>query len=371
MKRIGTIIILLLIISFSYLAYSYITYRSKNAVSDASFIKSNNIAILSFKVSGKVIKMYKEENQAVKKGEVLAKIDPIDLENAKEQLIYKKALLTNKIKANILKKERLKEALNLKTQIVETTIQTLDSEILANKFQIQSAQTRVIKLQKDRLRFKSMLEANLIAQSDYETIKSKADSLSQNIEAMKAKLKALQSQKEKAILTTNLAKLNQKQIIELDRDIKAMRDEIKALESRIDEVNIKIGYTILKAPFDGVVAKKFFDAPRVVAKGSSVYAISDPKSLYCEVLLSENKLHGVKVGNSVTIDVDAIKDREFKGEVESISPTSASTFSLVPRDIASGEFTKLAQRFKIRIHLNSIKGLRAGMGASVAIKRSN
>ncbi|WP_457595616.1 HlyD family secretion protein, partial [Hydrogenimonas sp.] len=65
----------------------------------------------------------------------------------------------------------------------------------------------------------------------------------------------------------------------------------------------------------------------------------------------------------------ALDGKEFEGEVESIAPTSASTFSLVPRDIASGEFTKLDQRFTIRISMKRIEGLRAGMSATVAIAR--
>ena len=108
----------------------------------------------------------------------------------------------------------------------------------------------------------------------------------------------------------------------------------------------------------------------MIAKGAPVYALSDPKALYCEVLLSEKKLHGVRPGNRVKVTVDALKGKNFEGEVGSIAPTSASTFSLVPRDIASGEFTKLDQRFVVRIRLKEIDGLRAGMGATVAISRS-
>jgi len=69
--------------------------------------------------------------------------------------------------------------------------------------------------------------------------------------------------------------------------------------------------------------------------------------------------------------VDAFEGRTYHGKVESILPASAATFSLVPRDIASGEFTKLAQRFIVRVSIdNPTKDLRVGMGASVAIKKT-
>ena len=72
-----------------------------------------------------------------------------------------------------------------------------------------------------------------------------------------------------------------------------------------------------------------------------MYSVVDPNNLHVEVLLSEKKLKGIKVGNNASIKIDALQNREFKGKVQSILPTSASTFSLIPRDIASGEFTKL------------------------------
>jgi len=182
-------------------------------------------------------------------------------------------------------------------------------------------------------------------------------------------MQVLEVERKKAKLAAKISKVNEKQIKELGKSIDAMKQEQKALDVAILEINKKIEYTTLIAPYDGIIAKKFFDAPKVVSKGAPVYALSDPKALYCEVLLSEKKLHGVKPGNRVKITVDALEGKAYKGRVESIAPTSASTFSLVPRDIASGEFTKLDQRFSLRIKLDNIEGLRAGMGATVAIER--
>jgi membrane fusion protein (multidrug efflux system) len=175
---------------------------------------------------------------------------------------------------------------------------------------------------------------------------------------------------DKALKALALAKTQEKSVAELKKSIAAMEDELQALVSEIEEIRHKVTYTYLYAPFDGVIAKKFTDAPRVVESGSPIYALTDPKALYCELLLSEKKLHGVQPGNDVTIEVDAVEGKTYHGTVESIAPTSAATFSLVPRDIASGEFTKLDQRFVVRIKLDDIEGLRAGMGATVAIARS-
>ncbi|WP_281951653.1 HlyD family secretion protein [Nitrosophilus kaiyonis] len=368
-KKIGTATILFLIFTFGYIGFDYLHYRKINAVSDAAFIKSDKLVTLNFKVGGKVIKMNKKENDSVKKGELLAKIDPTDFINIKEKLIFQKKALKKQIESMELKKKRLKKTLKLKTQIAKKDIEALNKEIKAKKFQIEANLDRFEKLKKDEKRFFELFQKKLISQDRYEKIHTQKLALQKEIKAKKLGVFALIEKQKEAKKNFELNKNEQKVVLELEKNIKSLKEKLNALKKSIEEIGLKLSYTKLYAPFDAVIAKKFFDAPKVVKKGEPIYALTDPKSLYCEVLLSEKKLKGVKPGNSVKIEVDAIPNKTYTGVVESIAPTSASTFSLVPRDIASGEFTKLDQRFKVRIKLDNIQGLRAGMGASVAIKR--
>ncbi|SMC09138.1 HlyD family secretion protein [Nitratiruptor tergarcus] len=368
-KKIGSVVIILLIILFGYLGFDYLHYRKVNAVSDAAFIKSDELAMLSFKVGGKVTKMTKTEHQPIKKGELLAIIDDTDFRKAKEKLEHKKEALIKKIEALQLKRERLKKNLTLQSKIASQEIEALQKEIEANKSRVKAFQVKLQKLQKDEKRFKSLLQKRLIAKEQYENIHTQKIALQKELQAMQKGIEALRIKQQELQNRAKIAKNQEKSILELSKEIESLEKESAALKSTIDELNLKLSYTKLYAPFDGIIAKKFFDTPKIVKKGSPVYAITDPKKLYCEVLLSEKKMHGVKPGNRVTINVDAVPDKIYHGIVESIAPTSASTFSLVPRDIASGEFTKLDQRFKVRIKLNNIEGLRAGMGATVAIER--
>ncbi len=368
-KKIGTFIILALVVLFAVLGYDYLHYRSKHAVSDAAFIKSDRLAWLAFKVKGKMIEMTKEENAAVKKGELLARIDPKDFLVTKSRVEKSIESLTKAIEGLMLKKERLSQSLALKQKIAATDIAAIENKMAALSFKIEAAAIRLKKLQKDRKRYANMLRNRLISPSEYERIQMETDALSDEISGMRRELDALQDSKRQASDAYRLAKVQSRQIAELAKEIQARQKGLDARKKELESVENKIAYTRLVAPFDGIVAKKFTDAPRVVKSGEPIYALTDPDALYCEVLLSEKKLHGVVPGAHVTITVEAIPDRTYSGIVESIAPTSASTFSLVPRDIASGEFTKLDQRFKIRIQLKEKEGLRAGMGATVAIER--
>ncbi len=368
-KKIGSIILLIFALSVAVIGYRYISYRIENAVSDAAFIKSDDIPILSFKVGGKVVQMTVVENTPVKKGELLAVMDDSDFQTAKAKLEYQRRALEQNIQALELKKSRLKQTLKLQSSISQTDIASLEAKKSALAYRIEAAQAKLAKLQKDKNRYADMLSKNLIAQADFEKIDTETKSALDSIKAMQRELDAVNEGISKATLAHRLTIVNQKQIDEIDKSIKSLQSKLKSMQKGIDELNLKISYTKIYSPIDGIIAKKFFDAPKVISKGSPVYAVADPKKLYCEVLLSEKKLKGVEVGNSVSITVDAIEDKKYKGVVESISPVSASTFSLVPRDIASGEFTKLDQRFTIRIKMKDTEGLRSGMGATVAIKR--
>ena len=368
-KKFGSLLLILIVVLLLVFGYRYIHYRSVNAVSDAAFIKSDRLPFLSFKVGGKVVEMRAEANQPVKKGEMLARIDPTDFRLALKRLEHKRSALQEKIDAAKLKKCRLERALLLQSEIAATDVQGIDDELRATQLQIEASRTRLKKLEKDKVRFAKMLSQNLIAETAYEQVQTEADSLAQQIDAMIQRLASLRTKRKKAKLAYELSQLSRKEIAELKKGIEAMLQEKKALDAALEETEKKLSYTEIYAPFDGVIAKKFFDAPKVVSKGYPVYALADPTRLYCEILLSEKKMKGVKPGNPVTVEVDALKGKTYHGTVESIAPTSASTFSLVPRDIASGEFTKLDQRFVVRIRLDSIEGLRAGMGATVAISR--
>jgi membrane fusion protein (multidrug efflux system) len=122
---------------------------------------------------------------------------------------------------------------------------------------------------------------------------------------------------------------------------------------------------------NGKIAKKFANADEVANTGSKILSIVDPKDLYVLVLLEETKLKGVKKGNYVKIHIDAT-DRDYGGYVNKILPASAATFALVPRDISSGEFTKLAQRFYVRIRFKKIPDdVLVGMSGEVEIAKGN
>jgi len=370
MKKIGSIIIICLVIFFSVIAFNYINYRNQNAISDAAFIKTDQMLNLSFKVKGKVIKLTKLEGEKVKKGEILAKIDDIDFILKQQKLKNEISSVQAKVESLKIKKDTVNKTIKIKIQLLNNKKSKLTLNINALQFKIDGLNAKIEKLNKDITRYKTLYKQKLIQKEKLEALLTKQKQLSNQISAQNSKLVALKLDYKDIQYNIELVKTQSNTAKEIKKQIDSLKKQIDSLTNSLELINNQISYTTLVSPIDAIVAKRFINQSRVVQSGSLIYSIVNLKNIHLEVLLSEKKLHGVKVGNSVKITVDALKNKEFKGKVSSILPASASTFSLVPRDIASGEFTKLDQRFIVRIDFDKPSNqLKVGMGATVAIER--
>ncbi len=368
-KKIFNLILILVLVATILAAIDFYLYKKRYVTSDAAFIRSNRLSFLAFKVDGKVIKLFKDENEKVKKGELLAKIDIKDFLVAKEKATFEKDALDKEIDSLQITRDRIKRAINLKIELSSTKIDSLKFKIDSLKYKIEELNHKYKLALKDENRYKKLLRDNLISQKIFEDISLKSKILDLEKRSLIKSLNSAQKGLKEAKIALKIAKNDLKKVKELSLKIEELSKKKSALLKVIEKIDNYISYSTLKAPFSGIIAKKFYDAPIVIPKGKPIYALVDPKELYCEVLLSERKLSKIDIGSLVIISPEGI-EKKLKGEVVSIAPTSAATFSLVPRDIASGEFTKLDQRFKVKIKLKEFDPhLRVGMSASVEIER--
>ena len=370
MKKAGLFIIVFMVLFFTYEGFDYLKYRSDYAVSDAGFVKSDTLSILGFKVPGKV-KSIKTEGEYFKKGDILTSLDKVDYVLKKQKLQKELLSLSSKIDELKIKKNKTASDINSSIKIASRDINSFTQKIMALEVSIKALNSKLTLIKKNKRRFKNLIKQKLIPKSKYEDISTSKDILEDEIKAKTKTLKSLRVDLNSVKEKYKIAKNKELVIKELKKELESLKYKKEAMEVGLKELDKSIEYCTIVAPFDGVVAKRFVNKGRVVSAGYPVLSVLNPHKLHAEVLLSEKKLHGVKKGAEVIIKADAVEDKEFKGEVEEILPASASTFSLVPRDIASGEFTKLDQRFVVRIKLKdkNKNDLRVGMSLNIAIKR--
>ncbi|WP_028950585.1 HlyD family secretion protein [Sulfurihydrogenibium subterraneum] len=371
-KKIGLIIVVVLILVFLIYAVRWINHRMKYAISDAVFVESEYLSNIGFyRVSGKIIQLYKKESDQVKAGEVIAKIDDTDyklqvqaLEKEIESLTYQKKQLENQL-------ERVAKETDINESITALTVQELNKKLESLKAQKDQIEAQLKLAQKDEERYRNLLEKGLVSKRKYEEVKTNLEVLEKQKLAVEKNIAELKISIEKSKKAVEYAQTQKSITQEIQDQINSANSQIESLIKKKQDLENQLKYTELTAPFNGVVAKKFVSIGDVVKAGQPVYAILKSDSFYVKVLLEETKLEGVKVGNKAYIKLDAYPDKTFEGVVESIDVASAAKFALVPRDISAGEFTKLAQRIPVKIKI--IKGdmslLRVGLGGKVEIEK--
>jgi len=370
MKKTGLFIIVFMVLFFVYEGFSYLKFRSDYAVSDAGFVRSDTLSMLSFKVGGKV-KEIKQEGESFKKGDVLAKLDDVDILLKKEKLEKEISSIKSKILALDAKTNRIKKDVNSSVNIATRDIKSFTQKISSLQVSIEALKTKLSLVTKNKNRYQNLIRKKLIPKSKYEDISTSKDILEDEIKAKNKTLNSLRVDLNSVKEKLKIAKNKELLVKEMENELNSLKYKKEAMDVALKQLSQSLKYCILKAPFDGKVAKRFVNIGRVLSAGYPVISVVDPDKIHAEVLLSEKKLHGVKEGAKVQITVDAFEDKEYEGVVTKILPASASTFSLVPRDIASGEFTKLDQRFVVRISFKDkdLKALRVGMSLNIAIKR--
>ncbi len=370
-KKAGVLILLMLILAFTVFALFWIKHRIDYAVTDAVFVKADELASVGFQVSGRVIKIYKDLGDRVKAGELIAELDPEDYKLQVESLQAKIESLRSRREQLLSQLSRISRELQLNYSMAKLSAQEVKAREEALKRQIKEVEVQLELAAKDKERFKNLLEQKLIPARRFEEVDVRYRTLLEKKRAFGKKLEELRSAYKKALKSIEKAKVSLEKMKEIEKEIEALSKDIESLEKQKELAEKNLDYTKLVAPFDGVVAKRFISTGDIVKAGQPAFALVKESSIYVEVLLEETKLKGVKVGSKAYVRLDAYPDKVFEGAVEKISPASAATFALIPRDVSAGEFTKVVQRIpiKIKITKGDLSLLRVGMGGEVEIKR--
>lgn len=154
-------------------------------------------------------------------------------------------------------------------------------------------------------------------------------------------------------------------------DIKAKNDVISA---QVSQAQLNLDNTQIKAPFDGVVAKKSVEEGQLAAPGVPLIGFVESGERWVTANFKETEIESIKIGNKAHISVDAISKHGFDGTVVSISSATGATFALLPPDNATGNFTKVVQRVPVKIKLENLNEedialLKAGLSADVKVSK--
>lgn len=302
---------------------------------DDAYIEGD-IATISPKVSGYVAKVDVVANQKVKAGDPLVTLDDGDYRIAAEQAEAKIAtqkLALSRFDAQIA---------GAKASLAQTEAQKKALEATVRGAEL--AQKRASDLQSKAVGTVASLDNADVALDQARANLAGADA---NIAAANASITVLDAQRTEA------------------------ESEIRSLELARDKANRDLGFTVLKAPYDGIVGNVAVQVGDLVSAGQRLAALVPVDQLYIDANFKETQIAHLVPGSKVKVHVDAYEDHAIEGTVASISPASGSVFSLLPAENATGNFTKVIQRVPVRITLPAdvlAEGhLRAGLSVVVDV----
>ncbi|MEO1941684.1 MAG: HlyD family efflux transporter periplasmic adaptor subunit [Campylobacterales bacterium] len=348
----------------------YLYYTAHYVRSDAVFVKSDSLRFLSFKLPGKIETLYKQEGEPVKEGEVIGKLETHRLE---EELKGVKAEIEGaeaQLRGLKLEKGKLERELKLREQLLELKKEELEEGIAGKRAGVESASVKLQFLERNYRRFKRLEKEGKVAREKFEEIESNYLGLKYQIEGLKREIKRMEAQLKEIGVQQKLLQNQWKEVERLGALIAGTEEKIEGLKAKKGVLEQQLSDSYLRSPIDGVIAKRFRNQGEVVGAGTQIVAVVNPRDLYLLDLLEDRKIEGVKVGAPVKIWIDGVPG-EFEGVVEKILPVSAATFAILPRDFSSGEFTKLAQRFYLRIKFKTPPPptVLVGMGGEVEIQK--
>ncbi|GJE56606.1 MULTISPECIES: HlyD family secretion protein [Methylobacterium] len=317
-----------------YEGWQYWTLGRFFVSTDDAYVQAD-ISVLAAKVSGYLDAVPIVNGQSVKKGDVIARLDDGD---------YRLALRAAQDK--------------LATQ--ESTIARIGRQAEAAQAQVAQSAAQVDGMKADAVRAAADYVRATQMQADY-VAKSKLDQTKADRDRTDASVKGAQA----AVLA---AKANVDVLVAQKQEAESLAGELR---TAVDRARRDLDFTVIRAPFDGVVGNKAVEAGAYVQPGSRVAALVPLQSVRIDANFKETQVSQMKPGQPVTILVDAYPDRKITGEVESFSPASGTVFSLLPTDNATGNFTKIVQRLPVRVHVPADVAseglLRPGMSVTVRV----
>jgi membrane fusion protein (multidrug efflux system) len=314
--------------------YGYATTGRYLETTDDAYVKADS-TIISPKVSGYIAQVQVGDNEKVKAGQLLARIDDRDFKAALDQA-----------HADVNASEAAVRNLDAQISLQAPIIEQGTADVAAAEANLQFAR-------EEQARYDGLMKTGSgtiqRAQQTDAALREKAAQLQHGKSGL------LAAQRKVDVLTTDRAKA----VAQLDRS--------RAVEA---QAALNLSYTQITAPVDGTVGARSLRVGQYVQAGTQLMAVVPLDAVYVVANFKETQLTHVRNGQPVEIEIDSFHGTKLRGHVDSLSPASGLEFALLPPDNATGNFTKIVQRVPVKIVLDdhTLTGLlRPGMSAEPTI----
>lgn len=404
-KVLGIILLLATAGAMAPMAVRLVEFRAGHSITDDAFIEARMVHVGPDGVSGRITRVETDEGTVAKKGQVLFEIDE---DHYRDQLALAEA------KARVTEDERRRQEIALEKLRLDVPLGVSEANRSLEMARISEARMeKVLKLTADEVagtlsesdalvgvavanqvlarqeheRFTTLLKENATTLRRTQETARTNDSTKAELrlaEAKRQKAAAARSQVEvaahdleiarvataKARLGVDIAENRNRGILEAQQALRIAGDAVDEAKALLNLARRNLENTKVLAPVSGIVVRRAKSTGDHATAGVPVITMYDPDWMYVTANLEETRLAGMAPGNPATVRVDAL-GRELPARVLWINRSTGAEFSLLPRNVVSGEFSKVVQRVPVRLVFEpgqDLSELRAGYSVRVTIR---
>ena len=390
-------------------------YRSSTRISTDDAYVEGVIAPVSAKVSGHIVEMNVRDNQAVKRGDLLLRVDPRDFEARGAQARAAVAVAEANLRAarsevplarDVTRAQTDEARANFEGSVVSVKsgeanvaesrarLEARRAAVGAVTAEVAAAESTVRKTRLEIERMRQLMKNDYVSRREHDDAQAAYENAVAMHEATRrrlaqteqevqqadaelaARLHAVDVAKQKVVEargTVARAEGQQGQVTVKQAEVARAEATLKQAQAELAVAELQLAYTEVRAPADGVVSKRTVEIGQVVQSGQPLLAIVPLHEVWVLANFKETQLARVHPGMRADVEIDGFPGKIFHGTVDSLSAGTGARFSLLPPENATGNWVKVVQRVPVKILLEqkevgNPQPLRAGMSAVVTIR---
>jgi membrane fusion protein (multidrug efflux system) len=377
----------------------FLWVRSWNHVSTDDAQVDGHIVPVSSKIYSNVIEVLVNDNQQVKQGQVLVRLDPRDYQAKVDQAKASVAVAASQAQGASVGVPLIRETTQSSTSSAEAELGAVQADYEQAKAEYEKAsnadvawersnvrtaqatydrakadldrmQPLVDKAEISRLQYDSYVAASRVAESELKAAQDKLAGALQNAQMKKAAMLAAQARVTQGRAGVIEAQANQKQVNVRTADAASAAANVTLARANLETAELNLSYMTIVAPMDGVVTKKSVEVGQIVQQGQGLMMIVPLNDVWVTANFKETQLRGVLPGQKAEVKVD-LTGKTYPGHVDSVAGATGTRLSLLPPENATGNYVKVVQRIPVKIVLDPIPGgnniLRPGMNVEAVI----
>jgi membrane fusion protein (multidrug efflux system) len=372
-------------------------FHNRESTDDAQV--DGHITPVASKIYGRVAEVLVQDNQQVKAGQVLVKIDPRDYQASLDQAKAALALAESEAQSAGVDVPRTRENVASGTSSADAQLAGAEADLAraqatydqARTADLAWAQANVDKsranarlAEADLARYAPLLEKGEISKQQYDAAKANADATAsalkadqeklaqaeRSVDITKAQWNAAKARVDQARAAVSSAHADVMQVKMRSADAQAKLAKVQQARAALEAAQLNLGYTEIVAPVAGVSTHKQVEAGQIVQAGQGLLVVVPLQDVWVTANFKETQLKNMKPGQKAEVKVDTY-GKTFPGHVDSIAGATGALLSLLPPENATGNYVKVVQRIPVKIVLEPIAPekviLRPGMSVDATV----